>query len=97
MSRASSFAFNGWWTDHKEEATAGVNAEITLNFTANDVYLVMGGTGTVDVSLDGRRLASIEVEGVPRLYTLLSGAPLVSGELQISFASGVQAYDFTFG
>ncbi len=92
-----SFAFNGWWTDHKEEATAGVNAEITLNFTANDVYLVMGGTGTVDVSLDGRHLTSVEVEGVPRLYTLLSGAPLVSGELQISFASGVQAYDFTFG
>jgi cytochrome c biogenesis protein CcdA/thiol-disulfide isomerase/thioredoxin len=92
-----SFAFNGVWTDHKEEATAGANAEITLNFTANDVYLVMGGTGMVDVSLNGRHLASIDVAGVPRLYTLLSGVPLVSGELQMSFASGVQAYDFTFG
>ncbi len=92
-----SFAFNGVWTDHSEEATAGAKAEITLNFTANDVYLVMGGTGTVDVSLDGRHLTSVEVEGVPRLYTLLSGAPLVTGALQMTFAPGVQAYDFTFG
>ena len=92
-----SFAFNGVWTDHSEEATAGAKAEITLSFTANDVYLVMGGTGTVDVSLDGRHLTSVEVEGVPRLYTLLSGAPLVTGALQMTFSSGVQAYDFTFG
>ena len=57
----------------------------------------MGGTGTVDVSLDGRHLTSVEIEGVPRLYTLLSGAPLVTGALQMTFSSGVQAYDFTFG
>ncbi len=92
-----SFAFNGVWTDHSEEATAGAKAEITLNFTANDVYLVMGGTGTVDVSLSGRHLTSVDVEGVPRLYTLLSGAPLVTGALQMTFSPGVQAYDFTFG
>jgi cytochrome c biogenesis protein CcdA/thiol-disulfide isomerase/thioredoxin len=92
-----SFAFNGVWADHKQEATAGAKAEITLNFTANDVYLVMGGTGTVDVTLNGRHLTSIEVAGVPRLYTLLSGTPLVTGALQMTFSPGVQAYDFTFG
>jgi cytochrome c biogenesis protein CcdA/thiol-disulfide isomerase/thioredoxin len=92
-----SFAFNGIWTDHSEEATAGASAEITLNFTANDVYLVMGGAGAVEVSLDGHHLSSLEVKGVPRLYTLFSGESLVTGDLDINFAPGVQAYDFTFG
>jgi len=92
-----SFAFNGIWTDHSEEATAGASAEITLNFTANDVYLVMGGAGAVEVLLDGRHLSSLEVKGVPRLYTLFSGESLATGELDINFAPGVQAYDFTFG
>jgi hypothetical protein len=91
-----SFAFNGIWTDHSEEE-AGAKAEITLNFTGDDVYLVMGGGGTVQVSLDGQHLSALEVEGVPRLYTLFSGESLVTGELEIDFAPGVQAYDFTFG
>jgi hypothetical protein len=85
------------WTDRSQEATAGAKAEITLNFTANDVYLVIGGTGTVEVSLDGRHPSTVEVNGVPRLYTLFSGEPLTTGELEINFAPGVQAYDFTFG
>jgi hypothetical protein len=92
-----SFAFNGIWTDHNEDATAGARAEITFNFTANDVYLVMGGPGTVEVSLDGHHLSRIDVSEVPRLYTLFSGESLVTGELAIDFAPGVQAYDFTFG
>ena len=57
----------------------------------------MGGTGTVEVSLDGHHLSSIDVNGVPRPYTLFSGESLVTGALEIHFAPGVQAYDFTFG
>jgi cytochrome c biogenesis protein CcdA/thiol-disulfide isomerase/thioredoxin len=91
------FAFNGTWTDHSEEATAGTQAEITLSFTANDVYLVMGGKGKVNVSLDGRPISTLHVEGIPRLYTLFSGEELVTGELRVSVSPGVQAYDFTFG
>ena len=92
-----SFAFNGIWTDHSEEATASAKAEITLNFTANDVYLVIGGAGTVGVSLDGHHLSTLDVKGVPRLYTLFSGESLVTGELEIDFSPRVKAYDFTFG
>ncbi len=73
---ANHFAFSGWWTDHSEEATAGNQAQITLNFTANDVYLVMGGEGTVNVSFDGHRLETLEIGGIPKLYTLFSGQPL---------------------
>ena len=91
------FAFMGWWSDHAEEATAGNSAAITIHFSANDVYLVMGGTGTVGVSFEGRPLPTVHVSGVPRLYTLFSGKPLSSGNLQLTFSPGVQAYDFTFG
>jgi thiol-disulfide isomerase/thioredoxin len=93
----NSFAFNGTWTDHSQEATAGSNATINLHFVADDVYLVMSGTGTVSVTFDGRHLASVKVGGVPRLYTLFSGNSLQTGQLSLSFTPGVQAYDFTFG
>ena len=94
---SESFAFNGTWTDRPQEATAGSDASILINVTADDVYLVMGGTGTVDVSLDGRHLSTIEVGGVPRLYPLLTGTVLQSGTLTLVFSPGVAAYDFTFG
>ncbi len=91
------FAFDGTWIDHAQEATAGSDAQITLHFEANDVYLVMGGTGTVDVSFNGSHLSTLSVSGVPRLYTLFSGNALQTGELDLSFSPGVEAYDFTFG
>ena len=92
-----SFAFDGTWTDHSQEATAGADASIELHFVANDVYLVMAGTGSVTVSFDGRHLTTLAVSGVPRLYTLFSGSALQTGQLDLGFSPGVQAYDFTFG
>jgi cytochrome c biogenesis protein CcdA/thiol-disulfide isomerase/thioredoxin len=93
----NSFAFNGTWTDHAQEATSDSDAQIYLHFVASDVYLVMGGTGTVDVSFDGRHLSTMHVKGVPRLYTLFSGNALQTGQLDLTFTPGVQAFDFTFG
>jgi Thioredoxin like C-terminal domain len=57
----------------------------------------MGGQGTVDVFYDHRPLATVQVHGVPGLYTLFSGSALQSGLLTLNFTPGVQAYDFTFG
>jgi cytochrome c biogenesis protein CcdA/thiol-disulfide isomerase/thioredoxin len=90
-------AFDGQWTERAQQATAGANASLDLHFTANDVYLVMGGTGTVDVSYNGRHLTTVDVKGIPKLYTLFSGSALQTGQLDLSFSPGVQAYDFTFG
>jgi hypothetical protein len=68
-----------------------------LQFTANDVYLVMSGQGTVGVSLNGQHLTTLHVGGVPKLYTLFSSSSATSGVLTLSVSPGVEAYDFTFG
>jgi cytochrome c biogenesis protein CcdA/thiol-disulfide isomerase/thioredoxin len=89
--------WSGTWTDHSEEATAGANAKMELGFLAKDVYLVLGGTGTVDVSINGALTKAIDVAGTPRLYTLFSAQSSMSGTLEFTASPGVQAYDFTFG
>jgi hypothetical protein len=89
--------WSGTWTDHAEEATAGANARMELSFLADDVYLVIGGSGTIDVSIDGRHTQTIAVGGVPKLYTLFHAGSSTTGTLEFSASPGIQAYDFTFG
>jgi hypothetical protein len=94
---SNSLAFGGTWTVHDEEATAGANATLELQFTADDVYLVMSGQGTVGVAYNGRHLTTLAVGGIPRLYTLFSGGALQTGLLTLTVSPGIEAYDFTFG
>ena len=94
---ANSLAFGGTWTEHSQEATAGSNATLGLQFTADDVYLVMSGDGTVGVSYNGKYLKTVTVSGIPKLYTLFSGNVLQNGTLTLTVSPGLQAYDFTFG
>jgi len=89
--------FGGTWTIGQEEATAGRGAKLELGFEAADVYLVLGGSGTVEVSVDGHHTKTVDVGGTPGLYTLVGGARPQTGQLLLSFSSGVKAYDFTFG
>ena len=92
------FAFRGVWTDHAQEATAGKDAALELNYQAQDIYLVMGGTGSVTVSTgDGAPPTTFEVTGVPRLYTLFHAKATSAGTLVMKVSPGVEAYDFTFG
>ena len=88
---------SGTWTDHAQEATAGTGAGMELNFLAQDVYLVLGGTGTLDVSVGGRHTQTIHIGGVPRLYTLFHARSAANGTILLHASPGVQAYDFTFG
>jgi len=88
---------SGEWTIGSQAATAGSGAKLEIGIQAMDVYLVLGGTGTVTVALDGAPSKTITVSGVPGLYTLLSTPSVATGSLELSFTPGVQAYDFTFG
>jgi cytochrome c biogenesis protein CcdA/thiol-disulfide isomerase/thioredoxin len=88
---------SGTWTDHAEEATSGSNARLELSFLAQDVYLVLGGSGTISVSVNGHHTQTIDVSGIPRLYTLYHAGSANTGTLLLQVSPGVQAYDFTFG
>ncbi len=91
------FSFSGTWTVSSEQATAGKSAELILGFQARDIYLVLSGHGTLEVSVNGVRTKTIDIEGVPRLYTLFSSSSLGSGTLVAAVSPGIEAYDFTFG
>ena len=94
----ASFALAGVWTIHAEEATAGTAASLELNYFARDVYLVMGGHGTVQVSAGaGSAPTTIHVDGVPRLYTLAQFHSEENGTMVLHVSRGVEAFDFTFG
>ena len=88
---------SGTWTEHAQEGTAGSGAKLELGFLSQDIYLVLGGSGTVQESINGRLTATITVSGVPRLYTLYQGSAPSTGTLLLRLSPGVQAYDFTFG
>ena len=91
------FGLSGNWTDTMESANAGANAKLELNFQAHEVYLVLGGTGTVDVAVNGTSIGSLKVSGTPRLYNVVHHWTGTRAMLTLTVSPGVQAYDFTFG
>ncbi len=92
-----SLALSGTWTVRSEEATAGPDARLELAFQANRVYLVLGGTGTVQVSVGAAPAQTVQVSGIPRLYTLVNSATFEASTVVLRCSPGVEAYDFTFG
>jgi cytochrome c biogenesis protein CcdA/thiol-disulfide isomerase/thioredoxin len=90
-------AYSGRWTLTPEHAAAGEDARLRLRFEANDIFLVLAGEGSVAVLVDGRRLTSVAVSGLPRLYTLARFPKLRRGLLELRFSPGVEGYAFTFG
>jgi hypothetical protein len=93
----NNFAFNGTWTDYSQEATAGAHASIDLHFVANDVYLVMGGTGSVSVSFRRPAPHDRKRERCAAALHAVLRERAANGQLDLAFSPGVQAYDFTFG
>lgn len=90
-------SFGGTWTQNAWETTAGAGAELELAYMADDVYLVLGGQGTVSVSVDGVHARTVDVSGVPDLYTMVSSSSFHTGVLTLQLSPGLEAYDFTFG
>lgn len=95
--QSDTFALGGEWHDGKESLTAGKDAVLALSYRANKVYLVLSGTGTVGISIDGEARRTVHVGGVPRLYTLVDSPTSRRALLTLDVSTGVEAYDFTFG
>ncbi len=93
---ANSFALSGSWTVGQESITAGSGAGIKLAFHASDVYLDVGGAGTLTVSSGGASKV-IRVSGAPDIYTVATEQPASDGTVSIALSPGLAAYSFTFG
>jgi cytochrome c biogenesis protein CcdA/thiol-disulfide isomerase/thioredoxin len=89
-------ALGGVWTVQDERAVAGLGAGLRLQYRARDVFLVLTGTGTVEVLVDGKRERTVRVRG-DRLYTLVDRPQIDDHLLELRFTPGVAAYAFTFG
>jgi hypothetical protein len=92
---ANTLAYDGSWRVGAQAITAGKNARLRLQFEASNVYIVMGGQGTVRSFVNGKPTGSIRVNA-EKLYTVRSGKP-TEALLELRFSPGVQAYSFTFG
>jgi thiol-disulfide isomerase/thioredoxin len=93
---ANELAFAGRWTFEHERAVAGRNARLRLQYRARDVFLVLTGTGTVRVFVDGKPERAVPVRG-DRLYTLVERPAGGDHLLELRFSPGVAGYAFTFG
>jgi cytochrome c biogenesis protein CcdA/thiol-disulfide isomerase/thioredoxin len=91
----NTLAYGGTWRVGSERITAGRGARLRLHFEASQVYIVMGGHGTVETYVDGRKTGSVRVDA-QRLYTMRSGRH-TDATLELRFSPGVEAYSFTFG
>ena len=95
--RQDELAYAGTWTVEPSRIVAGAGARLRLRFQARNVFLVLGGSGGVDVLVDGRHLRTVRVSGTPRLYTLARFPGPTRGLLELRASSGVEGYAFTFG
>jgi cytochrome c biogenesis protein CcdA/thiol-disulfide isomerase/thioredoxin len=93
---ANSYTLSGTWTVASQSITAGSGAQISLAYHASEVYLDVGGTGTLTVSGSGSAKV-IRVSGAPDIYTVASSAAASSGTVTIKLSPGLSAYSFTFG
>ena len=92
----NALSYAGFWKIGDQRALAVSNSRLRLHFHARDVYLVLGGHGTVQTLIDGKDAGSVRVDA-DRLYTLVGGRRLHDAVLELRFSPGVNAYAFTFG
>lgn len=92
-----SFALKGDWAlDFQNARPVNGPASIRLNYTAREVRMVLGGEGTVTVTVNGRS-RSFEVSGTPDSYSIIPAGGSAKGTLEVTLTPGLEAYSFTFG
>ena len=92
----NTLSYDGRWRVGAQQIVAGPNARLRLRFQAKNVYIVLGGHGTVHALINGKPAGTIKVDA-QRLYTVRSSSRFESALLELRFTPGIQAYSFTFG
>lgn len=99
--KQDTFSLGGTWNVDFEGAEAvSDDARVRLAYRSTDVFVVLGGEGTVEatVTTDGKEeTRRIDVSGNPRLYPVLEGAEPTVGLVDLQVPAGVQVFTMTFG
>jgi hypothetical protein len=92
----NTLAYGGSWRVGAERIVAGKDASLRLHFHAKNVYIVLGGHGTVRAFVDGRPTTTLHVDA-QRLYTVRTSKQTADATLELRFSRGIEGYSFTFG
>ncbi|MEM6105031.1 cytochrome c biogenesis protein DipZ [Mycobacterium sp. 050272] len=91
------FALRGRWTLDDQGITAeSDDAAIRLNYTAKNVFVVVGGTGTITMTRDGKTTTT-PISGVPTLHEIVSDGGAHRDQFDLQVSKGLQVFSFTFG
>jgi Thioredoxin like C-terminal domain len=91
------FALRGpWKLDYEGATAAGDKAGIELNYYAKNVYIVVGGTGSLTVTRDGKT-TTVPVSGPPTSHQIVAADSTARGLLDVRLTKGLQVFSFTYG
>jgi cytochrome c biogenesis protein CcdA/thiol-disulfide isomerase/thioredoxin len=91
------FALQGPWTLDYQGATADADtSSIKLNYHAKNVYIVVGGTGHLTVTRDGKTMTA-PISGPPTSHEIVTGNDVARGLLDVRLSKGLQVFSFTYG
>jgi cytochrome c biogenesis protein CcdA/thiol-disulfide isomerase/thioredoxin len=94
---ADKFALRGRWTLDDQGVTGeSDDAAIRLNYTGKAVYAVVGGTGTITVTRDGKTTTT-PIGGAPTLHQIVADDSAHRDQLDMQVSKGLQVFSFTFG
>jgi cytochrome c biogenesis protein CcdA/thiol-disulfide isomerase/thioredoxin len=93
----NTFALRGRWTLGDQAVTAEDNGgAIALNYHAHNVYLVVGGSGALTVTQDGKT-SRLPISGPPNMRQIVTDDNDGAGHVEVALSQGLQAYSFTYG
>jgi cytochrome c biogenesis protein CcdA/thiol-disulfide isomerase/thioredoxin len=92
----NTIAYGGQWRVGAERAETVKDASLRLHFQAKNVYIVLGGHGTVRAFVDGKPTRTLKVDA-QRLYTVRESSRTADATLELRFSPGIEGYSFTFG
>ena len=91
------FALQGPWSLDYQGATADSDtSSIRLDYHAKNVYIVIGGTGDLMVTRDGKT-TTLPVSGPPTSREIVTGNDVARGLLDVRSSKGLQVFSFTYG
>ncbi len=94
---ADTFALSGPWSlDYQGATPDSDDSRLRLKYHAKNVYVVVGGTGTVTVTRDGKS-TTLAVDGPPMSHQVLAGDQATAGTLELRPSRGLQVYSCTYG